>query len=216
MKPTKVFLLLNGEAPKELPNLSNYSIICATDGAYQFLKENKITPYFISGDFDSLTDIPKHIKVISTPNQDFTDFDKILQILFDKGFYTIDVFGASGKEQDHFLGNLHTALQWKEKLKLTFFDNYGYYFLAETTTKIDDCLDKTVSLFPFPTATNITTKGLQYPLNNEDLDFSKRIGTRNKAIENNVNITFNSGDLFIFINNKDINNEQKNKITVGF
>ncbi|QOD60518.1 thiamine diphosphokinase [Polaribacter haliotis] len=196
-----VFLLLNGEAPTKLPNLSKYDIICATDGAYQYLKNNNITPDFISGDFDSILDIPNDVEVISTPNQNFTDFDKILQILFEKGFYNIDVFGASGKEQDHFLGNLHTALQWKEKLKLTFFDNFGYYFLAETETKVKDCLDKTVSLFPFPKASNITTKGLQYPLNNEDLDFCKRIGTRNKAIKGNIKITFKTGDLFIFINN---------------
>ncbi len=54
--------------------------ICATDGAYQYLKENNIVPNFIAGDFDSLQEIPKNIEVIKTPNQDFTDFDKILQI----------------------------------------------------------------------------------------------------------------------------------------
>ncbi|TMM32105.1 thiamine diphosphokinase [Polaribacter aestuariivivens] len=200
MKTNRVFLLLNGEKPNQLPNLSNYDMICATDGAYQYLKNNEIIPDFISGDFDSIKDIPDTIEIISTPNQDFTDFDKILQILFEKGFYTIDVFGASGKEQDHFLGNLHTALQWKEKLKLTFFDNHGKYFLAQKTTTIFDVLDKTISLIPFPKTTNIVTKGLKYSLNNENLDFSKRIGTRNKAIENNVSITFKSGNLLIFIN----------------
>ncbi|WP_435416321.1 thiamine diphosphokinase [Polaribacter aestuariivivens] len=200
MKTNRVFLLLNGEKPNQLPNLSIYDMICATDGAYQYLKNNEIIPDFISGDFDSIKDIPDIIEIISTPNQDFTDFDKILQILFEKGFYTIDVFGASGKEQDHFLGNLHTALQWKEKLKLTFFDNHGKYFLAQKTTTIIDVLDKTISLIPFPKTTNIVTKGLKYSLNNETLDFGKRIGTRNKAIENNVSITFKSGNLLIFIN----------------
>ena len=65
---TKVFLLLNGETPKELPNLSTYKIICATDGAYQFLKKNKIIPNFISGDFDSLDHLPNDIEVIHTPS----------------------------------------------------------------------------------------------------------------------------------------------------
>ena len=58
MKSKKVFLLLNGDKPKILPDLSIYNLICATDGAYQFLKENNINPNFISGDFDSLTTIP--------------------------------------------------------------------------------------------------------------------------------------------------------------
>jgi thiamine pyrophosphokinase len=207
MKEKKVFLLLNGEAPTMLPNLLNYEIICATDGAYHHLEENNIAPNLVCGDLDSSQEIPKNIEVIHTPDQDFTDFDKTLQILLDKGFTEIDVFGASGKEQDHFLGNLHTAIQFRGKLNLTFFDNYSRYFLADNSTEISDCKDKIVSLIPFPKATNITTEGLQYSLKNEDLIFGERIGTRNKAIKNNVKITFKSGELFIFINHKIEKNE---------
>ncbi len=200
MKDSKVFLLLNGEPPKKIPDLFKYDIICATDGAYQYLKDHNITPNFIAGDLDSLQEIPKQIEVIKTPNQDFTDFDKILQILFDKGYYQIDIYGASGKEQDHFLGNLHTAMQWKNKLNLTFFDNYSRYFLADKKTIISNCKDKIVSLIPFPEATNISTKGLKYPLTNETLVFGERIGTRNKAVDNQIEVTFEDGNLFIFIN----------------
>jgi thiamine pyrophosphokinase len=195
-----VFLLLNGEPPKKFPDFSDYEVICATDGAYQFLKEQQITPNFISGDFDSLENIPKDIEVIYTPNQELTDFDKILQILFDRGFKKIHVFGASGKEQDHFLGNLHTAIYWKKRLKLTFFDNYARYFLADKTTKIGTEKGKIISLIPFPEAKNITTSGLQYDLKNESLAFGKRIGTRNNATKNKVEISFDTGELFIFIN----------------
>ncbi len=200
MNNQKVFLLLNGNQPNQLPDLSEYKIVCATDGAYSFFNENNIVPNFISGDFDSLENLPKDVEVINTPNQDFTDFDKILSILFEKGFTDIDVYGASGKEQDHFLGNLNTALQWQKKLKLTFFDNYSKYFLVDREVEIIDCKDKIVSLIPFPKAFKITTKGLQYPLSEEDLVFGERIGTRNKATENEVKITFESGNLFIFIN----------------
>lgn len=198
----KVFLLLNGEPPQKLPDLSAYHIICATDGAYHFLEENKIVPDFISGDFDSIKNIPDTIEVIHTPNQDFTDFDKALQILFDKGFTQIDIFGASGKEQDHFLGNLHTAMQWKNKLNLTFYDNHSRYFLADKKTEVTNCIDKIVSLVPFPKAKNIITEGLEYQLKKEDLTFGERIGTRNKATKNQIKITFESGNLFIFIQNK--------------
>jgi thiamine pyrophosphokinase len=199
MKTKKAFLLLNGEAPKKIPNTSKYDVICATDGGYHYLKNNNIVPHFIAGDLDSLQDIPKKIEVIQTPNQDFTDFDKILQILIDKGYKNIDVFGASGKEQDHFLGNLHTAICFKNKLEITFYDNHGTYFLAKKNTKISDCLHKTISLLPLPKATKICTSGLQYPLHNEDLLFGKRIGTRNKAIENEVTISFEEGELVIFV-----------------
>ena len=200
MKKDKVFLLLNGDKPNQLPNLDEYKLICATDGAYKYLEENNISPNFVSGDFDSLNIFPKEIDFIETPNQDFTDFDKILQILFDKGFYHIDVYGASGSEQDHFLGNLHTAVQWQYKLKLTFFDNHSMYYLADKRTIIKNCKEKIVSLIPFPEAKQITTQGLQYPLEKGNLTFGERIGSRNKAIKNEVGISFTEGNLFIFIN----------------
>lgn len=200
MKTKKVFLLLNGEKPKKLPNSSSYDLVCATDGAYQYLKENNIKPDFISGDFDSLEDIPTNIEAIHTPNQDFTDFEKILHILYQKKYNSIDVFASSGKEQDHFLGNLHTAILWKEKLKITFFDDFGIYFFGRNELTLSNCFEKTISLIPFPKATRVTTKGLLYPLKNQDLTFGVKIGTRNKAVEEEVKIRFEIGELLIFIN----------------
>lgn len=200
MNTKNVFLLLNGEAPINIPDLDSYAVVCATDGAYNTLKKLNITPSFISGDFDSIKTIPKGVEVIHTPNQDFTDFDKILQILFDKGFINIHVYGGSGREQDHFLGNLHTVLQWQYKLKITFFDNYGFYFLADKKVKLSSCKGKTVSLIPFSKVTGAITTGLQYTLNNESLALGERIGTRNKAIEDSVEIVFKTGDLFVFVN----------------
>lgn len=201
MKNKKVFLLLNGEKPKEVPNFSVYDLICATDGAYQYLEKHKIVPDFVSGDFDSLDAIPKEIEVIKTPKQDFTDFDKILQILFDKGFTNIDVYGASGQEQDHFLGNLDTAIRWKKKLSLTFFDNNGTYFLAKKKLVLSNCKGKIISLIPFPKASKVETFGLKYSLKKETLKFGKRIGTRNLAIDRKVKINFKKGNMFVFINN---------------
>lgn len=200
MNQAKVFLLIDGERPETLPDLSGYGLVCATDGAYRFLLEKEVVPDFISGDFDSLEELPKSIEVIETPDQNYTDFEKILKILFDRGYKNIHVFGASGKEQDHFLGNLHTAMEWREALSITFFDNHGYYFLANQNTEINDCLGKTVSLIPFPEANAIKTTGLKYPLKNETLTFGQRIGARNLAISKQVTINFKSGFLFVFVN----------------
>lgn len=200
MLRNKAFLLLSGEKPNSFPDLKQYAIIAVTDGAYLTLKENGIKPHFISGDFDSLTETPKEIEMIHTPNQDFTDFYKALEILKGKGINHVDVYGASGKEQDHFLDNLSTALLWQERMQITFFDNYGCYFLATPKTEISNCLNKTVSLIPLPKATNILTEGLLYSLNNETLTFGKRTGSRNKAIKDTINIEYASGNLCIFIN----------------
>ncbi|WP_233130983.1 thiamine diphosphokinase [Polaribacter tangerinus] len=200
MKTTRVFLLLNGKLPQKIPNLSGYDIICATDGAYNYLKENNIVPDFIAGDFDSIKSLAQNIETFHTPNQNFTDFDKIVEILIQKGCTEIDVFGASGKEQDHFIGNLSTAIHYKNRLKMTFYDAHGYYFLAEQKVNITNCLHKTISLIPMSFVSEVYTEGLEYELVNEHLEMGKKIGTRNKAIKNNISINHTNGNLFVFVN----------------
>ena len=199
MKLKKAFILLNGSEPKALPDLSEYDIVCAIDGAYNFFETRNIIPDLITGDFDSINKIPTSIEVINTPNQDYTDFEKALQILKHRGFYYIDVYGASGKEHDHFLGNISTAKQWKIGLNITFFDDFGKYFFIDEFYNGTNLKNKNISLIPLPVANGITTKGLLYPLNNETLTFGERIGTRNKAKENNIQISFDNGDLLIYI-----------------
>jgi thiamine pyrophosphokinase len=177
-------------------------LICAIDGGYNHLKKQNIQPDLITGDFDSIEHIPKNIEVIPTPDQNFTDFHKALQILHARDFLDIDIFGGTGKEQDHFLGNLSTALEWGKKIKLTFFDDFGRFFLLDKTFNETNILNHTISLIPFPSAYGICTKGLRYPLHKETLVFGERIGTRNKAVQQDIAITYEKGALFIFIRNE--------------
>ena len=66
MSAKKAFLLLNGIQPKSLPNLNDYDLVCATDGAYKTFHKHNVNPDFISGDFDSLKELPKGVEVIGT------------------------------------------------------------------------------------------------------------------------------------------------------
>jgi len=199
MKTKTAFILLNGSEPLRLPDLSTYDIVCAIDGAYNYFEANNILPDLVTGDFDSIYKIPTSIEVIKTPNQEFTDFEKALQILKQRGYSEIDVYGGSGKEHDHFLGNISIALQWKLGLTISFYDDFGKYFFIDESIMITDVKGKNISLIPFPKASGIVTKGLLYPLNNETLTFGSRIGTRNKACGENVLISYDNGDLLVYI-----------------
>jgi thiamine pyrophosphokinase len=202
MKTKKAFVLLNGSEPLTFPDLTNYQIICAIDGAYNFFEKNNIIPDLVTGDFDSIYKIPTTVEVIKTPNQEFTDFEKALQILKHRGFTHIDVYGGSGKEHDHFLGNISTALQWKMGLSISFFDDFGKYYFIDESIVINNVIGKNISLIPFPIASGIVTKGLKYPLKNDTLTFGERIGIRNIAIEESVFIAFDKGELLVYISHK--------------
>ena len=204
----KALLFINGEPPKQFPNLSGYKLIACTDGAFHYLKEldfplDKLD--FISGDFDSFNletfrQPQLHSsEIIETPDQNKTDFHKAIEIILEKGFENIDVYGASGGEQDHFLGNLSVAFFFKDKLNLRFFDNYSSYYFIPKEFSISDVKDNMISLMPFPIAKNIETKGLKWPLYKEDLILGERIGTRNIAENQEVSIKYKEGDLLIFV-----------------
>lgn len=204
----KVVLFINGDPPKSLPNVEEYTFIACTDGAFHYLKQlgfplEKLD--FISGDFDSHSGADENVyedKFIYTPDQNKTDFHKALDIILEKGYQNIDVFGGSGGEQDHFLGNLTVAYSFKENLNIKFYDEFSEYFFVPKSVVLKNVKDKLISLYPFPTAENITTKGLNWSLNNENLSVTTRIGTRNFAIEDEVSIQYEKGDLLVFIGNK--------------
>ena len=198
-------LFINGTPPKNLPNTEGYVIIACTDGAFHYLKEKIFSLAqldFISGDFDSHSGIDENIyheKFIFTPDQNFTDFQKALDILKNKGIKKVDVYGGSGGEQDHFLGNLHVAFLFKDLMEITFYDEFSSYFFIPKDFEINNVEGKMVSLLPFPKVENLVTDGLNWELKNEDLEITKRIGTRNFATKSTVKISYSDGDLLVFI-----------------
>ena len=201
----KALLFINGVPPKNLPETEDYAMIACSDGAFHYLKEKKFPLDkldFISGDFDSYLGSDEaiyHDRFIFTPDQDKTDFHKSLEIIQERGITAVDVYGGSGGEMDHFLGNLTAAFLFKNHLEITFYDEFSTYFFAPKTLVLENVKGKTISLYPFPLTENITTKGLNWPLNNESLDISKRIGTRNLASEETVVIHYGKGDLVVFV-----------------
>lgn len=201
----KALLFINGDAPKSFPNPEKYGLIACTDGAFHYLK-NLDFPLekldFISGDFDSHSGKDEnlyHEKFIYTPDQDKTDFHKALEIIIEKGFKNIDILGGSGGEQDHFLGNLTVAFGFKDILNIKFYDEFSEYYFVPKNFTVKDVKDKMISLYPFPSVENITTKGLNWPLTNGNLSITSRIGTRNFAVEDEVSIEYEKGDLLVFI-----------------
>lgn len=196
----RIILFLNGEKPQKIPCCADYELVVCADGAYQFLVEVGIKPDLIIGDFDSIEQLPDDVPHIHTPDQNFTDFEKAIKIIIEKGYKHMDVFAASGLEQDHFLGNLTTALKYRKKIKIIFFDDRQTYYFIKKKIVLNQVKNKIVSLFPFPKAKNIYSHGLKYPLKGLDMEMTKnQIGTRNIAIQNTVKIKFSKGNLLLFI-----------------
>ncbi|MHA6696304.1 thiamine diphosphokinase [Chryseobacterium sp. A321] len=204
----KALLFINGEPPQSIPSLEEYHLVACTDGAYFYLPGLKVNPSdldFISGDFDSRPiDSQSEFfdKHIYTPDQEHTDFYKALEILQGRDVVKVDVYGGSGGEMDHFLGNLSVAYQFKEKLEIRFFDSYSTYCFIPPFYEVEVDKGQLVSLYPFPEAHGIQTTGLHWELKKESLSILGRIGTRNFAEESKISIEYSTGDLLLFLGNE--------------
>ena len=207
MEHCKALLFINGQAPKILPAAEDFQLVGCTDGAFTYLLEKNFPLEqidFVSGDFDSHSPAEALSKahsfeIIHTPDQEKTDFDKALEIMLERGFAEVAVYGASGGEMDHFLGNLTVAYRYRNKLKITFFDDFSTYFFAENEEILQNVSGKMISLYPFPKAENIKTNGLNWEYDGGSLSQTENLGTRNFAVQDQVSVTFDCGDLILFI-----------------
>ncbi|WP_185876854.1 thiamine diphosphokinase [Blattabacterium cuenoti] len=206
-KCSEIGLFLNGEPPsffllqEEKQKFSYYKKIFAVDGAFYYLNKSGISVDYLIGDFDSIPikKIRFKRKFFITYDQKYTDFDKALNIIHKKGFLNVNVWGASGKEQDHFIGNLSTALKYKKKLSIIFHDKYHSYFFSEKKTFFYQKKGKKISLLPFPEVTELYTNGLKYPIKNGFLKIGKNIGIRNESNGKKIEINYKKGELLIFV-----------------
>lgn len=201
----KALLFINGVPPAELPASENYDVVACTDGAIDYLMKSGFPLeqlHFISGDLDSLPpNLSAEIsgKLISTPDQDRTDFEKTLGLLHHQKVELVDVYGASGREMDHFLGNLTAAFRYFGEMDIRFFDAFAEYYFIPKNFKICGVQGRLISLYPFPVAHNVQTNGLNWELAGQTLDIINRIGTRNFAVGDTVKINFSDGALLLFV-----------------
>ncbi len=194
----KIALVLNNAHKGFLAeDMSSYDAIFATDGAYSLFKD-ELNFSGVIGDFDSLTACDDDIKKIHTPDQNYTDFEKALGYLWQQSYKEIDVYNASGGEQDHFLGNLNGAFKYSEKLKITFYDSHQRYFYVGSDIRFKASKGQMISLFPFPKAL-VSSQGLKYEMHKAALDLTQNIGIRNEAAQQDVQINCLGGGYFLFL-----------------
>ncbi|MWP62475.1 thiamine diphosphokinase [Gilliamella sp. Pas-s25] len=211
MSQNKALLFVNGEPPlHDFCNLEKYTYIACTDGAYHnYLSTSSIQPDFLIGDLDSYNPngkIPPKTEIIHTPDQNKTDFEKALLFLISKGITSFDVFGATGRASDHFLGNISVAMQYYHQYQITFYDNYCHFFFVKHYQEMTNVKDHIISLIPLSKVTGLTITGFQYPLIDQTLSLGSSISLRNKAISDVVTISFKKGDLMVFIeDSKNVN-----------
>lgn len=208
VKPKKTLLIANGEKPS-LAFLEHYrkyaSKLIALDGASSWLLEHGIKPDLIIGDMDSADfNTIRGLPLLTVPDQNSNDLEKGLSYCHELGYSEVTVLGAFGLRIDHFLTNLYVLKKWARLLTVTLVDEYQCGFLCDNQRQLEfiNLAGNFISFFPLSDMVGpVWSTGVDYPLTNEMLSMSFRIGTLNRICSIKATLYCQNGDLFVTMPN---------------
>ena len=201
-----VIIHLGGQIPsKELAIKisSDADLIIAADSGYDSCFKNEVVPDVVTGDFDSIVSQPDitKTKIIPSPEQNATDFEKALRLVPAEAT-CLKILGGTGLRSDHFLTNLLIASGQPPDRKVVFYDDLQsiHRVTPECPLKITLDPETIISLIPFSDCSGTSTNGLFWNLSETDMGPGKQFGQSNKVIYPDVNVSVHSGRLFVVIN----------------
>lgn len=165
-------ILANGDFPtRETPLciLRNAERIVACDGAAASLLEHGITPDHVIGDLDSLAPelrVRLQDRIRHVTEQDTNDLNKAFRFCMEHGWKDIVILGATGKREDHTLGNISLLADFSLKAPgIKMVTDNGTFIAVHSGEQIQCVPGQQVSIFAMDTSTQIFSTGLKYKLN---------------------------------------------------
>jgi thiamine pyrophosphokinase len=180
-------------------------VICV-DGGAKHIREMGIVPNVLIGDLDSISDVDfqylkdKKVETIKYPSQkDMTDAEIAVDFAADKGFEEIIIIGGIGTRLDHSLANVLLLKKLLDKgIKGILLNENNEITLIKDKIEIEKEKGVKLSLLPLSgVVEGITTKGLYYPLNNEDIEIGSSRGVSNEFKDEVAEVSIKSGILIV-------------------
>ena len=195
-------ILANGDYPsneKPLQILEEAQfVVCCDGGANEYIAKGHL-PDIIIGDGDSLSEENrlKHASLLHhIPDQETNDQTKAVQYLLAQGKRKIAIVGATGKREDHTIGNVSLLMEYMRMGAIVrSYTDYGVFIPCKDTCTFNCNIGQQVSIFNF-TAKNLQSEGLAYPI----YDFTSWWqGTLNECTDTKFTIKA-EGEYLLFIN----------------
>ena len=204
--PDKLTVILaDGDFPREAEPVAilkdAHRIVCC-DGAAASLVKTGLEPDFIVGDLDSLPDELKTRfadRLIRVREQETNDLTKAFNFCRSRSWNNICILGATGKREDHTLGNLSLLANYsKEISNIRVVTNYGTFFAVDHSCRLPSTPGQQISIIALTPQVKVSSRNLKYPLNDLQLDFWWQ-ATLNEAEQEYFELDFPDGNtLLIF------------------
>lgn len=195
-------ILANGDYPTARVPLDILStapfVVCCDGGANSYIEQGH-TPDVIIGDGDSLH--PEYARkyahiVTKVAEQESNDQTKAINYLLAKGKRNIAIVGATGKREDHTIGNISLLIEYARKgAHVRTYTDYGVFVPCNGNTTLQTKVGQQISIFSI-CATIERAEGLLYPIYNFTNWWQ---GTLNECTGTSVRIEA-QGEYLVFLN----------------
>lgn len=169
MEVPDVLILANGDFPSHplvLRWLSSCAYVVCCDGAADACIRWGRVPEAIVGDGDSLSSEVKERyadRIHREEEQDTNDLSKAFRYCLSQGKKRMAIVGATGKREDHTLGNISLLVDYMEQAEVSLLTDYGIFVPIQADACFRSYRGQQVSIFNFD-ATELWAEGLVYPL----------------------------------------------------
>lgn len=198
----EALVIANGNMPehsKAIALLKMARLVVCCDGAANAYLDSGKVPDCIIGDGDSLNSVyrSQYADILKLyPDQETNDLTKAVHYLYKQGYRKIAILGATGKREDHTIGNISLlADYYRQGIDARIYTDYGVFIPASGNRTFLCNPGCQVSVFGFATQ-GLTSDGLRYPIRDFDSWWQ---GTLNESESSSFEIHCAQGLYLIFI-----------------
>jgi thiamine pyrophosphokinase len=201
-------ILANGKFPDHpipLGYLLNAKRVICCDGAAESLIDFGLEPFAIVGDCDSLNPYISdkfYDRIYKIEEQDTNDLTKSVNWCHDSGYIDIVILGATGKREDHTLGNISLLTEYANFMTVKMVTDAGILFPVLQSCTMESDKGQQVSIFSIDPDTEITSSGLIYKLEKKKLTNWWQ-ATLNEAEGTSFTLEFEGLPLIVFLKFQD-------------
>ena len=186
-------ILANGEFPRKGGAAwkllaAAKRVVCCDGAADAYRRRFCRWPDVIIGDFDSLSRLTSRVSrppsLVRVPDQDTNDLEKAMTYCTKQGWRKPVIVGATGKREDHTIGNVFRALDYGCEIVT----DTGRFIPVRGKASFKVAKGTAVSIFAPDAKTKMTSKGLEWPL--DDVRFKNLYcATLNRTTGARVSLT---------------------------
>ena len=165
----ETIILADGDFPSRLLSLKWLGrcpyVVCCDGAANAYIRSGRV-PQAIVGDGDSLLPEIKEryaSLIHSEAEQDTNDLSKAFRFCLSQGKTNITIMGATGKREDHTIGNISLLADYMEQAEVSLLTDYGIFVPIKEDSMFESRCGQQVSIFNM-NSTALSAEGLAYPL----------------------------------------------------